>query len=123
MEHHEEEFAALDALVEYLKTLPPGGPRILVPERMEQFVAAYRAAKRMTSATEGTICSELRENEGWASFTVETPELVWGRGDPLPPELMWASNLEIYPLTNGNLRLSAMFYGLTRAIDLNAGSF
>lgn len=122
MEHHEEEFAALDALAEYLKTLPPGSPRILAPERMTQFMTAYRVAERMARSAGGTICSELRENEGWASLTLEAPELVWDRGDPFPPELMWASNLEIYPITNGNLRLSAMFYGVTRAMGPNAGS-
>lgn len=114
----ESKFETLDALIEYLHTLPHStSPRILIPERMIQFQAAYRALAKTAKKLEGTIHSKVSENEGWGSITIETDTLIWGQGLPFPTELLSASNLEVYPLVNGNLRLSVMFYGLTKNIE------
>lgn len=63
----ESKFETLDALIECLHTLPHStSPRILIPERMIQFRAAYRALAKTTKVLRGTIRCKVSENEGWA---------------------------------------------------------
>ncbi len=117
MDKYEDELEFLDSLVDHLRTLPvKDNIRVLVPERLAQFQAAYRAMERVANAMGGTIFSELRGNEGWGSLTVEAKELILDRELPFPTELTFASNFEVYPLANGKIRLAAMFYGLTKSI-------
>lgn len=111
-----EDFEVVDMLVEHLRGLPREGAWILNPRRLVQFHRAERVLRRAAEKQMGQLTAEVRENEGWACLRLEAPGLTWDSDCPLPAEVAFANNMDIYPLANGNIRFDMMFYGLTQSL-------
>lgn len=105
--------ASFDAFVEMLSyELEKPRTLILNPARVRELEVAYRAISQIVfnispDAKIECILGEL--GDGSASISVETDEFIVEDIKAFLAVAEKADNFEIYPLTNGNLRMAFMF--------------
>jgi len=91
---------------------------VLNPVRMQQLQFAYAALKYITRDTEAEIFYKLYEPfKTMGSVTAEARLLEFDKPEWFARVAEFASNTEVYPLANGNARLTFTFHGLTAPIE------
>lgn len=110
-----EEFAAFNALIEYLQTLPPAKTKMLNPKRLQTMKYANAIIQEVLKASgcEADITFKTGElGSSMGSIEVEGDSIDVDRTDWFARVAELASNAEVYPLANGNVRMTFTFHGL-----------
>ena len=120
--HGEPDFdeASFDAFLEML-AYEMNQPRTLIlnPERVRELELAYKAISKIVLSTSPDAkieCTMSELGDGSASISVETDELIVQDIKAFISAAEKADNFEIYPLTNGHLRMAFMFYNVMTEI-------
>lgn len=94
-------------------------PAAVVIPRLKQMEFAYAVMKYLVRDIPGCSLSyKLHEPfKSCGSITVEAKELYFIKREWFARAAEFASNVEIYPLTNGRVRLSMGFWGLAKPIE------
>lgn len=94
-------------------------PAAVVVPRLKQMEFAYAVMKYLVRDLPGCSLSyKLHEPfKSFGSITVEAKELYFIKREWFARAAEFASNLEVYPLTNGRVRLSMGFWGLAKPIE------
>ena len=94
-------------------------PAAVVIPRLKQMEFAYAVMKYLVRDLPGCSLSyKLHEPfKSFGSITVEAKELYFIKREWFARAAEFASNLEVYPLTNGRVRLSMGFLGLAKPIE------
>ncbi len=108
----------LDALCEQI-ALDESRPSVVDPERYSQMNEAYRILRALTQDVRGLhLTYELNKPfPSTGSITLEG-KMIWVRGSKwFLKAAKLADNFEVYPLTNGRVRMSFCFNDLTTPIQ------
>ena len=90
---------------------------MLNPLRIQQIQFAYGVMKYLTQNSGVKISYALNEPfKSMGSISVEGKTLVFTNSEWFARAAEFASNTEIYPLTNGMVRMTLTFHGLVRPI-------
>lgn len=113
-----EEEAVLDALCEYLTQHLPR-LQALVPERYLQVLASKNVLEKLYRAHDESVCAEVRLNLPFSSATLslEAEALEVTQQDQFLQLLQLADRFEIYPLSNGKLKLAFVFEDVMQSMD------
>lgn len=114
-EFNDADFAEIDALIEYLKTLPRNEVSILNYPRVQQMRFSCAMIKKVLRETNSEAKVECKQHEFDANVGVVRVEgvsldIVDIEGFSRASE--FASNTEIYPLKANKVRLTFTFHGL-----------
>lgn len=87
--------------------------------RLQQVNFTYLVAKYLAKSIPGsTVTYKLNEPfKTIGSVTIEAPALRFSKLEWFARAAEFASNTEVYPLANGNIRLTFGFYGLTTPLE------
>lgn len=109
---------ALDALLDYIQFLPKPTVKLLNVPRYAQLMKAATNLQRLIAETvpEGFLAIEFENDFNLACISTELPELSVTEIRSFCTILQNADNLEIYPLTNGHLRLDITFQRMLKTI-------
>ena len=90
---------------------------IIAPQRMEQMRFVYAVAKFLTKNTDAKVSYTLHKPfKSMGSISIESDNLIFD-GKWFSRAAEFANNTEIYPLTNGKIRVTFTFHGLTMRIE------
>lgn len=93
-------------------------PAVLNPIKIQQMQFAYGVIKYLTKNTDAKLSYVLNEPfKSMGSITVEGQNLAFANSEWFARACEFASNTEIYPLTNGHVRMTLTFHGLVRPIE------
>lgn len=90
---------------------------VLNEERISQLREAFYALLRLFDENGNEAEISYEENEltlTRGNFIIEGKQLRWGDMEKLGYILDAADNMDVYPLTNGGIRMTFGFYDLTR---------
>lgn len=110
-----EEYPEVDALIEYLKSLPCHSTYILNTLRVQEVQFAYAVIAKLLKdiGSDARIeCKQHEFNANVAVIRVECDALEFATTKNFSRATELATNLEIYPLTNGYIRMTLTFHGL-----------
>ena len=116
---NENEFeTTLDALVEYINLLPKATVKMLDFTRYNTLMrtAAQLTKLLQASTPAGQIDIELNETFNLGSISVELDSLTVENPLAFADLICKADNFEIYPLTNGKIRLDITFQGILKSL-------
>lgn len=92
-------------------------PGILVPDKLYQFRLVHEAFKAMTHGTDAKVTYALHEPfRSMGSVFVEGRDLCFADTGLFARVLQLADNVEVYPLTNGEVRMAATFHDIVKPI-------
>ena len=92
-------------------------PAVIVPNRMLQMQYSYAAFKQLIDGTDAKISYGLNEPyKSMGDITIEAGDLTFTNVELFTKACSFASNLEVYPLVNGNVRLTLTFHGIAKSI-------
>ena len=92
-------------------------PAILSPMKIQQMQFAYDVLKYLTKGTGVKLKYALNEPfKSMGSITVEGKNITFTNSEWFARAAEFASNTEVYPLTNGMVRLTLTFHGLAKKI-------
>lgn len=109
-EHTQAMFEAIGAAVEQEES----EPHVLNIPRVLQMTCAFRQIKRIAWPDWQISCSMHEPYTSMGVISIEASEFTFESMTILSQILIAASNVEIYPLTNGNLRMNITFHGITK---------
>lgn len=93
-------------------------PAILDPYKIQQMQFAYSVLKYLTKNTDAKLSYILNQPfKSMGSISVEGTDLSFVNAEWFARAAEFASNMEVYPLTNGKVKLTLTFHGLVRPID------
>lgn len=93
-------------------------PAILNPIKIQQMQFSYGVIKYLTKNMNSKMSYALNEPfKSMGSISVEGKCLAFTNSEWFARAAEFASNTEIYPLTNGNVRLTLTFHGLVKPIE------
>lgn len=93
-------------------------PAVLNPIKIQQMQFAYGVIKYLTKNTDAKLSYALNEPfKSMGSITTEGQNLSFANSEWFARACEFASNTEIYPLTNGHVRMTLTFHGLVRPIE------
>lgn len=93
-------------------------PAVLNPIKIQQMQFSYGVIKYLTQNTDIKLSYALNEPfKSMGSITVEGKCLTFTNSEWFARAAEFASNTEIYPLTNGKVRLTLTFHGLVRPVE------
>lgn len=93
-------------------------PGILNPVRIQQIAFSNGVLKKMLQGTDTHIATDLHNHfKSMGSICIEGESLIFEDCKWLGRALEFASNVEIYPLSNGNIRMTLTFHNLTQPLD------
>lgn len=104
-----------DQFVEHLKSLRRDSIKILNLARYRQLITAKKRLLRLLAqdGAEDTVVSvQMNPEMGYGSLRMESPLFLTDRIPFFFAAVATADNMEIYSLTDGNLRMGLMFYGM-----------
>lgn len=107
-----------DELIEWAKTHPEG-PAVSVsnPERVLQVNIAYDALKKALKGRNLKITKKMNKPfKNMAAISIEGKSIEFPHGEYIRWIIERTDNIEVYPLTTGNLRMTFTFYGLTKRV-------
>ena len=113
---YDEDFAEVDALIEYLQSLPRAPILILNPMRLQQMRFSAAMLNKLLRETGNTANIECKQHEAEFSagvIRVESFDISIVDMEGFARAAEFASNIEIYPLAENKIRMALMFYGLT----------
>lgn len=108
---NEELMRWFDGLTEYLKTLPRATVKLLDGQRYQRMHDTARKLDDILrdGMNEGCVVAEVKESHNAGVITAELDDLTVFKPYAFAEVIAAADNFEIYPLTNGKLRLSILF--------------
>lgn len=93
-------------------------PAVLNPIKIQQMQFAYGVLKYLTKGTGAKLAYALNEPfKSMGSISVEGKNLTFTNAEWFARAAEFASNTEVYPLTNGNVKMTLTFHGLVRPIE------
>lgn len=93
-------------------------PAFLNPIKIQQMKFTYRALKYLTKGTGAKLTYALNEPfKSMGSISIEGKNLTFTNAEWFARAAEFASNTEVYPLTNGNVKMTLTFHGLVRPIE------
>ena len=105
----------IDSLYYISEGLKPknGDVSILNPDGMKKFAAVYNAVKSSLQTPYAKITYGINEPYPGSGFIrIEGSKIVFNKTNILMSGARLASNFEVYPLSNGNVRMAFTFSGL-----------
>lgn len=108
----ENEFdTTLDALIAFLDSLPKETVKMINPTRYERLIKTAAALTELLrkNMTDGEVDISLDPTFLLGSISTELSELSMDDPRAFANIICQADNIEIYPLSNGNLRLNITF--------------
>lgn len=91
---------------------------VLNPIKIQQMQFAYGVLKYLTKGTDAKLSYKLNEPfKSMGSISVEGANLTFTNSEWFARSCEFASNTEVYPLANGNVRMTLTFHGLVRPIE------
>lgn len=117
-ENYAEFDNTLDGLMEFFESLPQATVKILNFERYSQMLraAAKLAALLQKENPEGSIDIEIIEKFSIGAISAELDDLTVYSPKVFADITKDADNFEIYPLTNGKIRLDITFHRVLKAV-------
>lgn len=110
----------MDDLIKFVGTEISKGyefPAVLIPSRLKQMQFAYKVLEKLTVGRNVRLTYEIHKPwNSMGSIVLEAKELVFNDAEWFSRAAEFASNTEVYPLTNGNVRMAFTFHGLTKVI-------
>ncbi len=105
-----------DALTDFMKRLPNPTVKLLnFPKYWKMIKVAYNLQKLMEeSNSDGSITVEILQEFNLGAVSVELPILTVLQPQGFAAVVSKADNFEIYPLTNGNLRMDITFQSVLK---------
>lgn len=92
-------------------------PAVIVPNRMLQMQYSYAALKQLVAGTNAKISYEMHNlYKSMGDVSIEATDLTFTNVDLFTKACSFASNLDVYPLTNGNVKMTLTFHGLTKPV-------
>ena len=108
---------ALNSLLDDLAakiTEQESGPSVTNPKAVRALITVYKAAKRLVTGKSVRVSYALNTPfRSMGNVTIEGRELVFRSPLFVGKAAELASNLEIYPLVNGGVRMTYTFHDLT----------
>ena len=93
-------------------------PAVLNPIKIQQMQFAYGVLKYLTKGTGAKLTYALNEPfKSMGSISIEGKNLTFTNSEWFARACEFASNTEVYPLTNGNVKMTLTFHGLVRPIE------
>jgi len=90
-------------------------PGILNPPRVQQMRFSHSVMKRLTTGSAMQVTYTMHDPfPSMGSITVEGDHLAFSDCKWLGRALEFASNVEVYPLSNGGVRMVLTFHGLVK---------
>lgn len=116
----DEDFAVIDALIEYMETLPQNKVFMLNPPRIQQMRFSCAAIKHVLAETmcgAKIVCkqSDLEPTMGY--IDVEGANIAITNTEQFVRAAQFANNTEVYPLATDKVRLTFTFYDILTPID------
>lgn len=117
----EEVWAMLDSVVVTVGeaiAVDESKPAVLNPIKIQQMQFSYGVIKYLTQNTDAKMSYALNEPfKSMGSISVEGKNLAFTNSEWFARACEFASNTEVYPLTNGKVRLTLTFHGLVRPVE------
>lgn len=117
----EEVWAMLDSVVVTVGeaiAVDESKPAVLNPIKIQQMQFSYGVIKYLTQNTDAKMSYALNEPfKSMGSISVEGKNLAFTNSEWFARACEFASNTEVYPLTNGKVRLTLTFHGLVRSVE------
>lgn len=110
-QEHEEDEAFWDYLTEVFESLPKPAIQIIDPKRYREMMHAKQLLE-LAFDGEDEVDVELHELGSCGSLSVESDSLEVCKMSVFAKAALLADNFEMYPLVNGKIRFSMMFYGV-----------
>ena len=110
-----EDFAEVDALIEYLQSLPRYEVSILNPVRVQQLRfsgAMIKRILRQTGSKTKVECGQHELEPDVGVVRVEGVTLDIADMEGFSKAIYFADSTEIYPLKNNKVRMALAFHGL-----------
>jgi len=117
-ENYNEFESTLDGLMNFIEELPQATVKVLNLERYKTMmeVAAKLTALLQENYSEGELSIDVNEKFNLGTISVELESLTI-TSPKLFAELIYnADNFEVYPLTNGNVRLDITFQRILKSV-------
>lgn len=94
------------------------GTSILSPIKIQQMQFAHGVLQYLIKGTDAKLTYALNEPfKSMGSISVEGKNLSFTNAEWFARAAEFASNTEIYPLSNGKVRMTMTFHGLVRQIN------
>ena len=107
---------ALDMLLNYMRLLPkPTIKRLNFKRYQEMMQSAYSLQQLIAGATSSKgVTVEIHQDFNLGAISIELPDLCVMHPQKFSRIVNTADNFEIYPLTNGNLRIDVTFQNIIK---------
>lgn len=92
-------------------------PQLLNIPRLVQMAHAYKQLQNIASDTWKISSSAHTPFTSMGVICIEADEFIFDQMQIFKQILANASNVEIFPLTNGNIRMNITFYGITSKVE------
>lgn len=118
MENYNELDELLDGLVEIIESLPEPTVRIINPHRFREMLHAMQNLRILLASNhmEGDVQYRIDEQFLLGAISVELSDLSVTTVPLLMVTIADADAVELYPLTNGQIRLDITFQGVLSAV-------
>lgn len=118
MELQENEFGAVDMLVDYIKQMQRSETKIIDPVRIASVARAMAILDRAFVEDGNGARADVRFDPLFSIATVsaEAEDLVFSDPRAFCSAIADSDNFEVYPLANGKIQISIMFYHAFRSI-------
>lgn len=111
----EQTQAIIEAIGEAIAT-EESEPQIINAHRVLQMNRAYHAVTAIAWPSWTISCELHSPFTSMGVISIEATEFTFENMNYLQTVLSSASNIEIYPLTNGKLRMNIAFHGITKRL-------
>lgn len=117
-ENYNEFESTLDGLMNFIEELPQAKLKVLNLERYKTMmeVAAKLTAILRENNPEGEITIDVNEKFNLGSISVELDSLMVTSPAIFAELICKSDNFEVYPLTNGNIRLDITFQRILKSV-------
>lgn len=92
-------------------------PQILNVLRLLQMVHAYKQLQQIASDNWKISSSAHAPFTSMGVICIEADEFIFDQMQVFQQIVASASNVEIFPLTNGNIRMNITFHGITKRVE------
>lgn len=117
----DEEFDLLDEFIDSVKDeilSDESKTKLLNPLRMKQMQFTYAVLKRYAEGDNVQLRYSLNEPfSSMGSVSIEGGDFIFHEPKWLARAIEFSSNVEIYPLADGRLRMTFTFHGLANPIE------
>ena len=120
MENNKENWEELDEFIDFIGQWileDEQQPGVLNPVRIQQMNFAHKILQRMAEDGDITVSCELHSPfHSMGSICLEGEDLVFVNCKWLARAITFADSVDVYPLTNGRIRMVLAFHGIVQKI-------